>query len=207
MEITTPERTVVEVDVGLSTTESSSQKNREQLQSATTNIASLSSCYVEQEWGLNLGEGVGKVAGASGSTGVGVSVLLPQIGWVDAAHVDSPPVLLRVQCCVQLSSGAPIYGDPKPSHPDRTKQYERFLPFHCFSEKVVCNLLYLASDSTSRPPNDLRFWRRSMSRILVSALCSQQSAMIPVTLPFSSTSSYALMKWNVRNGGTSTLAT
>lgn len=52
-----------------------------------------------------------------------------------------------------------------------------------------------------------RFWSRSLSRMEVLALCSQQSAMIAVTRPSSSFSSYALMKWNVTNGGTSTVAT
>jgi hypothetical protein len=66
---------------------------------------------------------------------------------------------------------------------------------------------YLASGSTSKPVDDLKFLSRSKSRILASPLCSQQSAIIAVTRPPSSFSSYAFMKWNVTNGGTSTLAT
>lgn len=53
---------------------------------------------------------------------------------------------------------------------------------------------YLASGSTSMPMKARRFCSLSFSKMVVSALCSQQSAMIEVTLPSSSLSSYALMK-------------
>lgn len=75
---------------------------------------------------------------------------------------------------------------------------------------VICRGIYgtyLASGKTSSPENARRFCRRSLSRIVVSALCSQQSAMTAVTRPSSSFSSYALMKWNVTYSGTSTLVT
>lgn len=69
------------------------------------------------------------------------------------------------------------------------------------------NDVYLASGKTSWPLKDLRLLSLSLSRIVVSALCSQQSAMMAITLPSSSFSSYAFMKWNVMYNGTSTLAT
>lgn len=77
------------------------------------------------------------------------------------------------------------------------------------SNKRIDHLIYtyLASGRTSWPENFLRFCKRSLSRMVVSALCSQQSAITEMILPSSSFSSYALMKWNVTKSGTSTLVT
>ena len=72
---------------------------------------------------------------------------------------------------------------------------------------ILSNINYLASGRTSSPLNERRFCNLSLSRMVVSELCSQQSAIIAVTLPSSSCSSYAFMKWKVTNRGTSTLAT
>lgn len=76
-----------------------------------------------------------------------------------------------------------------------------------YIEQEVKEGKYRALGRTLRPDNERRFSRRSLSRMDVSALCSQQSAITATIRPSSSLSSYAFMKWKVTYKGTSTLAT
>ena len=61
--------------------------------------------------------------------------------------------------------------------------------------KKLTHIYNLASGKTSSPCEERNVWRRSISSIRVSALCSQQSAMMTVAFPSPvSSSSYAFMK-------------
>jgi hypothetical protein len=65
---------------------------------------------------VDLGERVGEVAGSTRAAGVGVAVLLSEVGRVDAAHVHPAPVLVRVQRRLQLAERAAVQRYPEPAH-------------------------------------------------------------------------------------------